>query len=113
MKLYFYTVDYRYLGSGKTEHFLSCKESEARKTAKLYLPATQSDVFPCHLTRLPKDRVNTGEISDGFLILTEPDEESARAIWRRHYEKDADFYTRRAEECQKGAEHCREIAASL
>lgn len=111
MKLYFYFIEFRLLESGETEHFLLRKEMEARETPKLYLPA-QDIAFPCYLTRLPKERVDAG-ISDGFLILTKPDEEAARALWKQHYEKNADTLTRRAEECRKLAEANRKIAANL
>lgn len=120
-KLYFYTVEYRFLESGECERFLSRKEKEARETAKLYLPAAQvrdddfpgSPVFPCGLTRLPKERVDTAEVSEGWLILTKPDDEAARAAWRRRYAGIADMCTRQAEENRKQAEECRKIAATL
>lgn len=111
--LYFYHMNHRLDESGETEHFLECVEAEARETAKLYLPATKNGGFPCWLVRLPKERVDSGKIDDGFLITTKPDEDAARAIWRRHYEKNADTFAYRAEECRKSAENCRKIAASL
>ena len=116
MKLYFYGVQAqrRPNAENKPEYELAfvCREAEARETAKLYLP-TQEREFPCCLTRLPKDRADTGEISDNWLILTTPDEETARAVWRRYFEKNAESLTRRAEECRKQAEEWRKMAASL
>ena len=113
MKLYFYRVDFRFLESKEIEHFLSCDEAEARETPKLYLPATKDDDFPCYLTRLPKDRVDTGEIDDGWLITTKPDWEAAREIWKQWYMDCADYNTRRSEEYRKNADDQRKIAQSL
>ena len=116
MTLYFYGVQTqrRPNAENKPEYELAfvCREVEARETAKLYLP-TQEREFPCYLTRLPKDRVDTWEIRDNWVILTKPDEDAARAVWRRYFEENAESLTRRAEECRKQAEEWRNMAASL
>ncbi len=110
-KLYFYTVDFNNAEGAK--HTLTCTEVEVRETEKLYLCADKNMGFPNGLCRLPKNTVDTGSVYDGYLILTKPDEESARAVWRRHYGENADTFARRAEQWRKYAEECREIAATL
>lgn len=113
MKLYFYGIECRNNEAGEREHFISRKEVEARETPKLYLPAQKSNDFPCDYVRLPKECVDIEETCDGYLILTRPDDEAARAFWKRRYENSADTFTRNAEEYKKQAEECRKIAASL
>lgn len=120
MKLYFYSVD-SYFEGGVWKRLISRKDIEARETAKLYLPVAKAPgdnypgvpVFPCDLNRLPKERVDTPEVTKGWLILTEPSDETARSAWRRHYAKLADMYTRHAEEYWKHANECRETAETL
>lgn len=113
MKLYFYGIECRNNEAGEREHFISRKEVEARETPKLYLSAQKSNDFPCSYTRLPREYVDIMEIYDGYLILTHPDDEAARAVWKRRYEHSADTFTRHAEEYKKQAEECRKIAAAL
>lgn len=121
MTLYFYNMDFRRDETGEYTHFVFRKEAEARETPKLYLPTAQTrdddfpfaPVFPCGLTRLPKERVDTAEVSEGWLILTQADDEAARAAWRRNFAEAADMYTRRAEENRKQAENCRKIAETI
>lgn len=120
MKLYFYSVDTVFEG-GKVKRWISCKAIEARETAKLYLPVEKAPgddypgapTFPCGLARLPKQRVDTPEVTEGWLILSAPDDEAARGAWRRHYAKIADMYTRRADECWKKADECRKLSENL
>lgn len=113
MKLYFYKPETECKENGESETRIVCKEAEARETPKLYLPVSGNDGFPCYLTRLPKERVDSNRIEDGFVIMTQANDESARAVFRQHYERNAEYYAQRAAEAAKYAKESRKIAASL
>lgn len=119
MKLYFYFVESRLRENDAPglpeirEYVLSVKEVDVRETQKLYLPATQDAEFPCYKRRLLKKKVDTGGIDNDYLIFSKPDEEAARAIWRRDYLKNAAFFDSRAEAMRRQAQKCRKIAAYL
>lgn len=116
MKLYFYCIntgDYNAEKRDFERHF-AAREAEARETPKLYI-ALDKGGFPfTSLSRLPKDKVDTGKVEGyGYLVYTEPSEAAAREAFCRDYLKRAELSEERAREALKSAEEMRRLAASL
>lgn len=116
MKLYFYSMSCGVYDAEKRdfERNFTAREAEARETPKLYI-ALDKGGFPfTSLSRLPKDKTDTGKVEGyGYLAYTKPSEADAREAFRRDYLRRAELAENRAREMSQHAENLRYYAAKL
>lgn len=111
-KLYAYFMNYP---AGTTQFdkvipSFSCIEAEAKYISGYYYTCSR------FITRSPfikRQYVNSGKVHDCCLIMSKPSEITARAIFRRHYEKLAEDHEHRAKKRLKITSEQRRYANQL